>query len=76
LDHETESWVLQGIAQLRGRQLIVHDRSPALDRAGVRSLFLLRDGRLQDEGTFDELAERHEDLRGSDLSRRGLFGIA
>lgn len=62
LDVETERALWENIFAARGATwLVVSHRRTALRRA--EQIILLKDGRLEDHGTLDELLERSEEMR-------------
>jgi ATP-binding cassette subfamily B protein len=63
LDVETERRLWQRLEESQGETtcLVVSHRRPALQRAD--HILLLRDGRIEDEGTLEELLARREEMR-------------
>lgn len=70
LDSETEREVVTAIGRLRGERTIIIIAHRMTTVRGCDCLFLLDDGCLRDQGTYSELALRHEQLRLDRAARR------
>jgi ABC-type bacteriocin/lantibiotic exporter with double-glycine peptidase domain len=63
LDYETEREVIEAISRMRvGRTIVIIAHRLTTVR-GCDRLYLLEGGQVKDQGSFAELAARHENLR-------------
>jgi ABC-type multidrug transport system fused ATPase/permease subunit len=69
LDNETEREVVAAIGRLRGERTIIIIAHRMTTVQDCNCLFLLDGGLLRDQGTYSELALRHDQLRLDRVAR-------
>ena len=63
LDNETESEISRAIDELQGEKTIIIIAHRLSTIKNCDNLFFIKDGRLLDSGTFEELILRNQDFR-------------